>query len=149
MPGGRPPKPPGTRAGHGSVKSTKALLPVDGNSDKPVPPLPPHPLGEKWKPLAVKTWEDVWHSPMASQFVDADIPGIFRLVVLTQSFLTTPTPAISAELRQLSFNYGLSPMDRRRLQWTIVRAEEAVEQAEKRRSRAATIISGDPREVLG
>jgi hypothetical protein len=145
---GRPPKPPEQRAGHGSVKSTKAILPVDANADKPVPPLPPHPQGEKWKPLALKTWIDLWHSPMSSQYVEADIPGLFRMVILTQAFLNQPTVGVSAELRQLSFNYGLSPMDRRRLQWTIVKSEEAVAQAETRRSRAARIIDGDPREVL-
>jgi hypothetical protein len=86
---------------------------------------------------------------MASQYVEADVAGLFRIVVLTQSFLATPTPAISAELRQLSFNYGLSPMDRRRLQWTIVKTEEAVTGAERRRGRAASaVIDQDPRDVL-
>lgn len=147
---GRPPKPEGMRAGHGSIKSTKAILPADANLTVPPPPLPAHPLGEAWHPLALKTWLDIWQSPMASQFVDADIPGIFRIIVLTQAFMKTPTTNISAEIRQLSFSYGLSPMDRRRLQWTIVKADEALDAAVKRKARTKdkNVIDLDPRDAL-
>ena len=44
--------------------------------------------------------------------------------------------------------YGLSPMDRRRLQWEIEKSEEAVEKGTKRRTtaKASTPQSkGDPR----
>ena len=149
MPGGPRPKPEGTRTGHGSIKSTKALLPADSMVKADIPPLPAHPLGVKWHVLALKTWADLWHSPMASQYVEADVAGLFRIVVLTQAFMTTPTASISAELRQLSFNYGLSPMDRRRLQWTIVKTEDALQDAVTRRERRAKqTISGDPRDAL-
>lgn len=149
MPRGRPPKPEGMKAGHGSKASTKALLPADANLTRDPPPLPPHPLGAKWHALALKTWFDIWQSPMASEYVEADIPGLFRIIVLTQSFLSFPSAPISAELRQLSFNYGLSPMDRRRLQWTIVKTAEAVTGAERRRGNAAkAVVNGDPRDVL-
>lgn len=146
---GRRPKPEGMKAGHGSIKSTKALLPAGANLEAKVPPLPQHPLKEKWHPLCIKVWEDIWHSPMASQYLEADIPGLYRIVVLTQSFMTAPSASTSAELRQLSFNYGLSPMDRRRLQWTILKTDEALQDAEVRRSRRSErVIPGDPRDVL-
>jgi len=58
----------------------------------------------------------------------------------------------SAEIRLQEQRFGLSPIDRRRLQWEIEKTQEAVEKGEKRRTTAKANVSdkpkGDPRAVL-
>ena len=48
----------------------------------------------------------------------------------------------------LEREFGLTPLSRRRLEWSVSQAEEAKDRHEQRRSKRATIIDGDPRKVL-
>lgn len=146
MPGPAP-KNPSTRQRRNKSASS-ALLPAETKPIVSAPKLPAPPDGEKWLPLVKQFWADVWTSPMSAQYLEADVHGLFRAAILLQEFYKNPTVQLSAELRQLGMNYGLSPIDRRRLQWTVARAEEAEHQTEKKRSGKARIIENDPREVL-
>lgn len=146
MPGPLPKKP---ELKQGKVKrSTRALLPAPTTAIADQPKLPEHPLGEKWHKLTLEFWAAVWRSPMATQYLEADLYGLFRMAVLTDWFFKVPTINVSAELRQLSMSYGLAPIDRRRLEWTIAKTEQAVEQVEHKRARRGRIVDGDPRETL-
>ena len=55
------------------------------------------------------------------RYDDSDRHGLVMLAVLVDSFWTCPVVAerlkLMAEIRQQSQRFGLSPMDRRRLQW--------------------------------
>lgn len=93
-------------------------------------------------------WKDVWGSPMAAEFLRADEHGLFRLAVLIDDFWRKPSQALAAEIRLEQQAYGLSPLDRRRLQWQVVQTEEAIDQRDRKRSRRATIIDDDARDVL-
>lgn len=136
------------KRGH-SKQSTSALLPAALRAVENVPKLPAHPEKKKWHPLASAFWTDVWRSPMAAEYVEADIHGIIRMLILTDRFMREPSVSVSAELRLLSQNYGLSPIDRRRLQWTVAKSSEAVEQVERKRAKNGRVIPhNDPREVL-
>lgn len=146
MPGPLP-KNPALKQGK-SKQSTRALLPAETQPIVRAPQLEPHPGGEKWHALVLKFWDDVWCSPMAGEYMQADVHGLFRMAVLMQRWLASPTVQISAELRQLSMQFGLSPIDRRRLQWTVARSTEAVEQVERTRSKRGRVVEHDPREVL-
>jgi len=87
-------------------------------------------------------WHDVWHSPMAAEFLQADIHGLYRLAVLVDSFWLQPTKELAAEIRLQQTAYGLTPIDRRRLQWEVERVEKG------RRPPAERPPSGDARSYL-
>ena len=129
-------------------KSTRAVLAATSRQIAVSKTMPAHPLKEKWHPLARAFWVDVWASPMASQYLEADLHGLFRMLVLTDRFMKEPSVSVSAELRLLSQLYGLSPIDRRRLEWTVAKTEDAVQAVEQRRTRRARNVTNDPREVL-
>ncbi len=142
------PKNPATRQ-RANKQPTRAVLPVEARPIRTTPKLPAHPEKKAWHPLAKQFWADVWASPMASQYVEADIHGLIRMLVLTDAFFREPRVSVSAELRLLSQLYGLSPIDRRRLEWTVAKSEDAVEQIERKRAKVGRVVKGnDPREVL-
>jgi len=91
-------------------------------------------------------WRDVWHSPMAGEFLQADIHGLYRLAELIDAFWSNPTTTLAAEIRQEQQAYGLSPIDRRRLQWEVQRAEGVTKKPPA--PRQADRIGPDPRTAL-
>jgi hypothetical protein len=113
-----------------------------------VPKLPPLPVKGKWHPRAVEFWQAVWKSPMAGEYIEADVPGLQRMAVLVHQFWTAPSVALSAELRLLSMQFGTAPIDRRRLEWQITKAEDAAGSAEHKRTRRAKVVEHDPRALL-
>lgn len=81
---------------------------------------------------------------MADEFVKADIHGLYRLAFLIDEFWLKPTAVkLATEIRQEQTAYGLTPIDRRRLQWEV-------ERVEKRRqpTRPQPRADGDPRSHL-
>jgi hypothetical protein len=92
-------------------------------------------------------WKDVWASPMAEEFLRADEHALLRLAVLVDLFWTEPSQKLAGEIRLQQQAFGLTPLDRRRLEWQVVQTEEAVDRREQRRVRRATVIE-DVRGVL-
>lgn len=148
MPGPAP-KDASTRARRNatSTKSTLRVVP-----DLPVPELPD--LGNAaWHSMTQSWWADIWASPMAPEFDASDQHGLYALAVLTNDFWLAESPSermrIAAELRQQGQRFGLSPIDRRRLQWEIERTEEARDKGKRRRASSPTEKSiTDPRASL-
>ena len=106
------------------------------------PPIPP---GE-WHEMAVMFWDDLWTSPMAAEYVRMDVHRLYQMLVLVDRFWRKPSVGLAAELRQASQGFGLTPLDRRRLQWEVVRTEEA---EQKRATRKPPVQPpGDPRAGL-
>jgi hypothetical protein len=94
---------------------------------------------------------------MASEYLDADMRGgLYLLAMLHQDFWTATSRnarlAASAEIRQHEVRFGLSPIDRRRLQWAIEQGETAEERTTARRTRKAASVDNsaksDPRAML-
>lgn len=118
--------------------------------------VPALPKGRRWRAETKAWWADVWASPMAGEFVDgrADIHGLFVLAVLVDDFWSEPTTALAAEIRLQRQCFGLTPIDRRRLQWEIERGEEATERTRRRRAEPAPAAAAsggqaaDPRSLL-
>lgn len=133
--------------------TTAAVLPRDENAENKVPKLPEREKkSERWHPLVLAWWESVWRSPMASEFLDSDMRGgLYRLAELHQQFWSVDDGGkrvnIAKEIRQQEVGFGLSPIDRRRLQWEIERGEQAVDRTSSRR-RAKDVTGKDPRDVL-
>lgn len=136
------PKHPSARARRNKTSTAATLFaPVEIS----VPDLPDGP----WHPQTVAWWQDIWASPMSSEFDQSDIHGLFVLAVLVNVFWNKPHWATAAEIRLQSQRFGLSPLDRRRLQWEIEKVDEAQDRGNQRRARAATRQpAGDPRSFL-
>lgn len=146
---------PGPAPKHASVRartnrtSTAATLrPVH---DVKAPPLPTR----LWHEQTRSWWADVWASPMAPEYDESDRHGLFALAVLVDDFWTTEDlklrKDLAAEIRQQRQCFGLTPIDRRRLQWEIERVDEAQDRGQRRRAatpKPATAAGADPRAGL-
>ena len=128
--------------------SSRAMLPPELSPIRRTPRLPKNPTGE-WHSLTRGWWRDVWTSPQSNEFLRSDLGALFRLAILMDMFWKTGKLAIAKEIRMLEREFGLTPLSRRRLEWTVTQAEDAADVRELKRSRRAVIIDGaDPREVL-
>ncbi len=132
-------------------RSTRARLPAEENPRRRAPSLPRRDSGDEWHELTVKWWHDVWHSPMAEEYVRADTHALYRLAALVDLFWANPTKDIAAEIRIEQQAFGLTPLDRRRLEWSIEQAEAAQDRNRERRARSVSppVEQGDPRALLG
>lgn len=126
------------------------MLPPESAPIERRPRLPQNPGGE-WHKLSLRWWEDVWSSPQRHEYLRSDLGALFRLVLLVDSFFKYGKLDVAKEIRLLEREFGLTPLSRRRLEWTVTQAEDAKDRHEHKRSRQAMIIDGDfsdPREVL-
>lgn len=140
-----------------NTSSTARRLSTELPEDFVAPELPD--LDDReWLSQTRDWWNDVWSSPMAPEFIDghADIHGLYVLAVLVDDFWRTGDPKLAAEIRLQRTAFGLTPVDRRRLQWEIERTEEAQDRGHQRRRRTPSGDEGqsgheptaDPRSVL-
>ncbi len=127
--------------------TTRAVLGAAELPRKRAPRLPKLP-DNPWHPLTRLWWNDVWHSPMAAEYVRADVHALLRLAVLVNAFWTKPDRELGAEIRLQQQAFGLTPLDRRRLEWSIAQADEASTRKAKRHVREALSGERDPRSVL-
>lgn len=138
---GPPPKAAGARQRRNKA-STHAVLQADPDAE--VPELPEHPRllddGVTWHPMTEAWWTYVWLSPMASEFDDSDVHGLFVLAMLVDDFWTIRSARqraeLAAEIRLTGQRFGVSPLDRRRLQWQIAETEDKQARTSRRRNEA-------------
>ena len=127
-----------------------------------VPPLRParrpHPSDPEtqvgWLTITRDWWQELWRSPMSSEYADADIYQLYALAAIMDNFFRAPTAALAGELRQARAAFGLTPYDRRKLEWTIEEAEDRKDRGARRRREAESraVPEGpvvDPRFSLG
>jgi hypothetical protein len=97
---------------------------------------PPLPKGRTWHSQTKAWWKDIWASPMAPEFINSDIHGLFALAILVDDFWTVKDARqrkdLVAEIRLQRQCFGLTPIDRRRLQWEVGRVEEAQRKQQRR-----------------
>lgn len=110
--------------------------------------MPPH-EGD-WHPRTVKWWERVWSSPMASQYIDTDLDALERLCDAIEDRHRAKSAnarrELDAEIRIREASFGLTQLDRHRLQWIVPRKnpdEQPARPPERRPDRTA-----DPRSVI-
>jgi hypothetical protein len=109
-----------------------------------MPDLPPAADIDGWHPLTLQWWVDIWASPMAPEFDKSDIHGLYILAALVDKFWWNPSKDTAAEIRLQRVGFGLTPIDRRRLQWEIERTEDAQEKGARRRAaRKPTAVDAD------
>lgn len=141
----RPPKDPAIRQRRNKA-ATRAKLAASPTG--PVPPLPAKGYAGKrgWNTLTRQWWADVWRSPMATKFLRADLHGLYMLAALVDQFWTAPHPQLAGEIRLQGQRFGLSPIDRWRLQWELRDTPPA---AEAPKPQAVTPPpADDPRNIL-
>jgi hypothetical protein len=121
--------------------STRAELDGDGVE---VPPMPKHyetvdgkTVETPWHPMAIAWWNDIWPSPMAQQWHSSDIHGLYAVLYLYDSFFRNPNVKDHAEIRLARQPYGLTPLDRRRLEWTLANTKITESRANSRQEPAA------------
>jgi len=145
MPGPTP-KNPATKQRR-NRSATRAVLPAEISPRKRAPSLP---ADREWQRLTRRWWRDVWSSPMAAQYVRADVHALFRLAVLIDAFWSEPSTKLASEIRLQQQAFGLTPLDRSRLEWSIEQTEQARDRRDRQRSKRAIIIDHDedPRKLL-
>jgi hypothetical protein len=127
-------------------KATKATLETDSSVKVPALPKINGASDSGWHTLTRSWWQHVWKSPMAGEYLETDADGLGRLALLIDRFYWTNDPGLMSEIRLQEARFGLSPVDRARLQWEVAKGDEA----ERKRKPAAPKkqTSGDPRDVL-
>lgn len=125
--------------------STRAVLTSDARPRKRAPRLP---RGRDWRPETKSWWSSVWKSPMAAEYLDSDVHALYRLAALVDNFWELPTKELAGEIRLQQQAFGLTPLDRRRLEWSIEQAEGATTRRTQRRARQSNSVVEDPRQVL-
>lgn len=152
-------KPDHLRQRRNKMPAPATLPTAESSAGNAVPPLPdrnPDKDGNavRWHPNVVEWWESVWRSPMASEYLDADMRGgLYLLADLHQLRWTLrdslALKEIAGEIRLQEVRFGLSPSDRSRLRWAIDQGETATERTEARRERKAPPkATKDPRSLL-
>lgn len=152
--------------GRANKTSTRATLFEPAPDEIQIPELPPMRLVERkrkgrdadgvvqtetymvevpWRLETQDWWESLWSSPMAGEFHASDRHGLYRLAVLIDDFWQHPSSQANAEIRLAQKDYGLTPLDRRRLEWTIASAETATEKRPARNTKADKDAGPDPR----
>jgi hypothetical protein len=105
-------------------------------------PALPNPDKRKWHRLTLSWWRMVWRSPMAPEYLETDVIALGRLAILIDQFYVTGDARLMPEIRQQEARFGLSPVDRRRLQWEVAKGEDA-----ERRRRPAVAVQRDDDDV--
>ena len=144
------PKRPSTRQRRNGQRDIVHLAP---RREVKHPPLPKHLKTPQVKAM----WKRLWDSEMAPEYTEADHDGLFVYAELIDEFYradVSPTRRleVAKEIRLQRQGYGLTPLDRRRLQWEVDRGDEAVQKTQKRKNAAkpkAVETGDDPRAALG
>lgn len=85
---------------------------------------------------------------MAAEYLEADIHGLYILAELVDQYWIAPSKDLAAEIRLQRQCFGLTPIDRRRLQWEVERVEASKTRTQQRNVRRAQAGEIDPREAL-
>lgn len=142
------PKDPATRQRR-NKSATNAILETPEEPDFESVPDMGVLADEDWHPLAVAWWQSVWTSPMATQYLDADRHTLFRLLMLVQEYWMRPNVELSKEIDKAQQPFGLTPMDRRRLEWIVEQAPPSRKTLTNVPSNVISISGGpDPRRGL-
>lgn len=81
-----------------------------------------------WHPNTVRWWRNRWRSPMAAEYLPADVDRLLLVADLIDRYYREPSVSLAAEIRQQDACFGGTPMDRRRLDWKIARTDPVVRQ---------------------
>ena len=146
---GRHPKPAHMRQNRTKKAGATTLSAPDNEQDeKPKVPTLQNPDKRKFHRLTRAWWKRVWASPMAGEYLPTDVDGLARVALLVDEYYKNPKKETLAEIRLQEARFGLSPVDRSRLQWEVLKGEEA-ERKRKPPKHQHPASDKDPRGILG
>lgn len=135
---------PGNYPKHTSVRARRNKASTASELSEPegevvIPPLPKRFKRDsegcvkevEWNPMTLEWWADLWPSPMAEEYLDSDIHGLYRLALLIDNFWENPDSKTHAEVRLAQQAYGLTPLDRRRLEWSVENTKKAQREGQR------------------
>lgn len=106
----------------------------------------------EWYSEVLDWWADLWSSEARKEWIQADTHLLFVGARLYQMMLdpatkVTAAKALAGEFRQIMVQFGLTPMARRSLQWTIDPPESPSTPAKKAPAKKAAPrkAADDPR----
>lgn len=132
-------KHPSTRRRRNSASTAAVLRPVGPDERRPLPPLPSQRFDDetgkkiRWLQVTRDWWKALWAAPMSKEYDDSDLFQLYVLADLYDRYWRKPTVSRAAEIRQQRALFGMTPYDRRRLEWTIEVAEDAKDRGTRRR----------------
>jgi len=142
---GPAPKPVSLRQRRNKKAGAATLKESDEN--KKIPTLQ-NPDRRKFHRLTRAWWRRVWTSPMAGEYLESDVDGLARLALLVDAYYNSPSKDLMSEIRLQEARFGLSPVDRSRLQWEVERGEEAQRKRQPKAPVSGSDRVKDPRKVL-
>lgn len=145
---GPAPKPANLRQRRNKKTGATSLANAESNDKKEKVPSLQNPDKRKFHRLTRQWWKRVWESPMASEFLPTDVDGLARLALLVDDYYNKPHKDLMSEIRLQEARFGLSPVDRSRLQWEVQKGEEA-ERKRKPPKNKYPASNKDPRGILG
>jgi hypothetical protein len=137
MPPGPAPKKKELRQRRNKVTTAKVLEKKKSVKTN-IPELPRRKGNRKWGPEAIAFWEKIWASAMAPEFNDVDIQGLHILLDLVDEYYRLSSKelgkkqSLANEIRLQRQCFGLTPIDRMRLQWQTEKADDAKTKGQKR-----------------
>jgi hypothetical protein len=139
-----PLKDPARRRRTNKVAGARTLQAVAGLK------TPTLPVDIRWHPRVEQWWAGLWSSPMAPEYDESDVDELLVLAVLYHQFWMEPSKDLAGEIRLQRQCFGKTPMDRRRLQWDILKVDAAKADADRRQVRPTAVRTGkkDPRRAL-
>jgi hypothetical protein len=146
----RVPKDPKTRQRRNRDVTAATFIDTSPIAKGRVPKLPTrkNSSGEAipWRPEAKGVWRDIWGSPMAGEYTQADVHRVVMYVDLIDRYWSSGLPDLAAEIRLQGVCLGVTPIDRRRLQWEIRRVEAPAPSKPAKPARPER--QADPRAVI-
>lgn len=117
------PKPPEARVRRNAGQAGWRTLPPAEPFRRP-PALPPR--KPTWRKATREWWRVLWRSPMASTYLEADVPALLRLAEMVDDRARgTLSASETVAMTALEDRFGLNPKARRALQWEITAAEQS------------------------
>lgn len=106
-----------------------------------IPDLPERPMG--WHAQTCIWWTAVWSSPMSNEWhADTDVHNVLAAAMHLDDMWQAETPAerqkADTQFLKRIASLGLTPYDRRRLEWTIETAAAARDAGARRRQSGAS-----------
>lgn len=106
-------------------KEDQAIVDYHGIEDPSVDNYTP-----EWAPAVVDWWNDIWSSPMAKEFVDSDIHGLYLACYylhesINPFYRLTDRLSAAKMFEQTVKNYGLTPSARETLRWQVAQGTAA------------------------
>ena len=129
---GPAPKAPHLRSGHHGPSASAHEF--EATSEPIVPTLP-----EGYDPHVYRWWAAVQTDPIASEYLASDWCALISAAALLDGFCRTGRVGYLSEFRAWCREFGLGPMARRSLQWTIRRVEPTKAAPAPRKSARSTL----------